>query len=282
LSARACLVCSGGMTPAGIPGLARCTSCGFVTADLDLGDEELAALYGERYFCGEEYADYIHDRSSIEKSFSRRLRALMPLVVQPDAKHLFEIGSAYGFFLNLVKPLFGSVSGIDISSAAVEFARSEFGLRVLCGDVLSSELEEDVDVACMWDTIEHLRRPDLYLAWLSKRMRPGSLIAITTGDIESRVARWRGAKWRQIHPPTHLHYFSRKTLGAMLAKYGFQVRIATYDGMYRSLEMMSYIVLSKRHNLPGIHGTLKRLGVLDLEIYLNLRDIVLMIAEKTA
>ena len=52
--------------------------------------------------------------------------------------------------------------------------------------------------------------------------------------------------------------------------------------MYRNLEMMSYIVLSKRHNLSGIHGTLKRLGVLDLEVYLNLRDIVLMIAESVA
>jgi SAM-dependent methyltransferase len=269
------------MTPSGIPGLTRCTSCRFVTADLDLEDEELTALYGERYFCGAEYADYIHDRSSIERSFSRRLRTLMPLVEHSNTKYLFEIGSAYGFFLNLARPLFRSVSGIDISSPAVEFARSEFGLPVLCGDVLSVDLEEDINVACMWDTIEHLRRPDLYLAWLSQRMRPGSLLALTTGDIESRVARWRGAKWRQIHPPTHLHYFSRGSLAALLEKYGFHVRIATYDGMYRSLEMMSYIVFCKRHGRPGIHASLKRLGVLDLDLYLNLRDILYIIAEKT-
>jgi SAM-dependent methyltransferase len=252
-----------------------------VTADLDLGDEELAALYDERYFCGDEYADYVRDRSSIEKSFARRLRTLMPLVGQPNAKNLFEIGSAYGFFLNLARPMFRSVSGIDISRPAVEFARSEFGLPVLCGDVLSATLEEDIDVACMWDTIEHLRRPDLYMAWLSRRMRPGALLAITTGDIESRVARWRGTKWRQIHPPTHLHYFSRKSLAALLENFGFQVRVVAHDGMYRSLEMMSYIILSKRHNLPGIHGALKLLGVLNLDVYVNLRDILYIIAEKT-
>ena len=60
----------------------------------------------------------------------------------------------------------------------------------------------------MWDTIEHLKRPDLFVQKAAADLRPGGLIALTTGDIGSLNARLRGARWRMIHPPTHLHYFS--------------------------------------------------------------------------
>ena len=55
---------------------------------------------------------------------------------------------------------------------------------------------------------------------------------MTTGDIGSLMARWRGARWRQIHPPTHLHYFSKLTLAQLLERHGFTVAYAGYDGMY--------------------------------------------------
>ncbi len=264
-----------------IPGLVRCGNCGFVTANINLSDDELRGLYGEKYFCGEEYADYIRDRSTIERSFLSRLRTLLPYVSRPETKHLFEIGAAHGFFLNLARPSFGSVSGIDVSSFAAEFARREFGLDVQCGDLLNKEVEGDIDVACLWDTIEHLRHPDLYVEWLSGRMQSGSAVAITTGDIESYVARWRGAKWRQIHPPTHLHYFSVRSLTRLLNNYGFRVKLASHDGMYRSVDMMAYIILCRRHQHTGIYRALKSLGILNWDLYMNLRDIMFVIAEKT-
>jgi SAM-dependent methyltransferase len=276
-----CLICGRGLERHAIAGLLKCPGCGFVTADVQLTESELTALYGEGYFHGDEYADYVRDRPAAEKSFARRLQTLLRFVEEPATRRLFEVGAAYGYFLGMAKPLFRNVSGSDISLAAVRSARSECGVEVFCGDLLSLEWNEKIDVACMWDTIEHLARPDRYIEWLSDRMAPGSLLAITTGDIDSYVARWRGPKWRQIHPPTHLHYFSRRSLSRILEKYGYRVRFVGYDGMYRSLEMMSYIILCKRRNRPGIHDRLKRLGLLGGNVYLNLRDILFVVAEKT-
>lgn len=275
-----CPVCGGSFATSRIPGLLRCSVCAFQTANLKLSIDEVSSLYGERYFTGDEYADYLADRPAMEKSFRRRLKKLLEYTPQHGAKHLFEVGCAYGLFLNLARTEYRSVSGIDVSKVAVDFAQTELNLDVQRGDLLTSRLAEQIDVACLWDTIEHLSQPHLYIEKLATAMPIGGIIAISTGDIESYVARWRGGKWRQIHPPTHLHYFSRKTLSMLLERYGFSVKYAGYDGMYRSVESMSYIILATKHRLPNLHNTLKRLGLLNFDLYLNLRDTMLVIGEK--
>jgi SAM-dependent methyltransferase len=277
-----CLVCDGQLRPyPRLPGLLKCSTCGFVTADVSLSDAGLAALYGSAYFHGEEYSDYLADRRTIQRNFRRRLEVLLPHVNAPRTKRLFEVGSAYGLFLEVAREQFAEVSGIDISEAASAYARDELGLNVSAGDLLDYPLQRPVDVACMWDTIEHLRSPHLYIEKLSKVTPPGGVIAISTGDVESFMARLQGQRWRQIHPPTHLHYFSVATLSRLLERYGYTVRYAKSEGMWRSLDMIAGILLKVRGNNPGLYDLLKRTGILKLDLYLNLGDIMFLIAEKT-
>jgi 2-polyprenyl-3-methyl-5-hydroxy-6-metoxy-1,4-benzoquinol methylase len=245
-----------------------------------LTEEELRSLYAERYFNGAEYADYLADRDTIEKQFRIRLRQLLKFVPERRRAALFEIGCAYGFFLNVARSTFGNVSGIDISEPATHWARTELNLPVLTGDFSNHSFTNTPDVVCMWDTIEHLARPDLYLERLAGVMKPGAILAITTGDIGSTVAKLRGKRWRQIHPPTHLHYFSKHTLATLLASYGFNIRYSGSDGMYRSLDTMAYIVLKQKHSLHWLYSILKRTGVLEYDAYLNLGDIMFVVAEK--
>ena len=279
---RQCLVCDGSLTASQIPGLLQCSSCSFVTADVSLTPEELAALYGEGYFSGEEYGDYLGDRKTIQRNFSARLNKILRYVPQPSTKRLFEIGAAYGLFLDVARNRFAEVEGIDISGPATAYARTDLGLNVTEGDFLDYEIRKPIDVACMWDTIEHLQSPHLYIEKLARNMPPKGAIVITTGDIASMMAKWRGKRWRQIHPPTHLHYFSKATLAKLLNRYGFRVVYDGYDGMYRSVDFMSYYILVRRQNRPGLYSALKRTGLLNWNLYLNLYDIVFMIAEKTA
>jgi 2-polyprenyl-3-methyl-5-hydroxy-6-metoxy-1,4-benzoquinol methylase len=273
-----CIVCGGRYGPSALPGLLACEACAFVTANLSLSNDELERLYTQSYFAGEEYRDYAAERPLIEKHFRLRLATLLNYVPDAEAKRLFEIGCAYGFFLSVAKDRFASVEGIDISRDAIAYAKNTPGVTAYAGDFLDYELRSKVDVVCLWDTIEHLQHPHLYLEKAAANMNPGGVIAITTGDIESLVARWRGPKWRQIHPPTHLHYFSKATLEKLLRKYGFAVRYVGSDGMYRSLDTMAYILLKR--NRSGLYSILKRTGLLKRDLYLNLYDIVFVVAEK--
>jgi 2-polyprenyl-3-methyl-5-hydroxy-6-metoxy-1,4-benzoquinol methylase len=281
VSDKTCLVCGGRYSPSRLPGLLQCQSCGFITANLKLSHEELERLYSSAYFSGEEYNDYVAERTLIERHFRQRLRVLAGHVDAPQSAALFEVGCAYGFFLHVAQGEFKSVAGIDISTDAVTYAREQLQLEAVAGDFATFPLQRQVDVVCMWDTIEHLADPDIYVRRAAEILRPGGYLAITTGDIGSLTARLRGGKWRQIHPPTHLHYFSRRTLTQLLEREGLTVRYVSHDGMYRSAETMAYITLAIKHRQRKLFEALKRSGLLNWSLYLNLYDILFVIAQKT-
>jgi SAM-dependent methyltransferase len=246
-----------------------------------LTDSELAALYGRDYFFGEEYVDYIADERILRKNFGRRMKVLQKYLEPSRHRHLFEIGSAYGFFLDLARGRFDSVAGIDISSEAARFARDRLGLDAASGDFLGYDLgARRLDVVCLWDVMEHLRDPHLYLEKISAHSPRGSLIALTTGDVESWNARLRKGKWRLIHPPTHLYYFSRKTIAAMLAKHGYEIVYSRYCGNRRSLNNIFWTVVEREGRAPGLYAALKRTGVLGWSVSLNLFDILYVIGRR--
>jgi SAM-dependent methyltransferase len=257
-----------------------CAACRFVTADVTISPEELARLYGPEYFHGAEYMDYVADREPIQHHFRARLRRLVRYVPDSRAKDLLEIGSAYGFFLDVAKDHFRSVRGIDISVEASRYAREQLGLPVVAGDFLEQPGGDTLDVVCLWDTIEHLQHPGRYLEKISGQVRPGGVVALTTGDIDSWVARWRGSRWRQIHPPTHLHYFSMATLTRLLDRFGFTVVYRGYDGVHRNVDTMAYILLTIKRDRKRLYRALKATGVLNWNLYLNLFDIMYVIARK--
>jgi len=276
-----CLVCGGVCRPSKIPALLTCDSCSFVTTNIALSGEELERLYSASYFAGDEYKDYVAERPLIEAHFRKRLGRLEAYAGDLSRKRLFEIGCAYGFFLEVARRKVAAVEGIDISIDAAQYASQTLGLPVHTGDFLDYEFHENVDIVCLWDTIEHLQHPHLYIEKAAAYMNRGGILALTTGDIGSLMARWRGARWRQIHPPTHLHYFSKATLTRLLQKYGFSTRYCGYEGMPRSLDTMAYIVLVLKRQQPGLYRALKRTGLLERSLYLNLFDIMFVIASKT-
>jgi len=276
-----CLVCDGALAPsARLPGLNECSVCGFVTADLALSNEELGALYGADYFHGDEYADYVAEGPELRENFRRRIETLLRYQPANERRRLFEIGAAYGFFLDEVSSSYEHVAGIDISEAAAEFARTDLGVDVVAADYLKKVLPEQVDALCMWDTIEHLRAPREFIEKASRDVRTGGLLALTTGDIDSLNARLRGRRWRMIHPPTHLHYFSSRTLVRLLDSTGFDVVHLETAGNTRSIRGILYAILVLRGGRHGLFDKVKTLPGLGKSITLDLRDIVYIIARR--
>src|SRR5690606_16974741 len=111
----------------------------------------------------------------------------------------------------------------EICPEAVEHARKTVGPTVHQGDFLKAEVDKKYDVVCMFDCIEHLAMPQKFIEKISSVMRSGGHLSITTGDIGTMVPKIRGKKWRLVHPPTHVHYFSFDSLKALLEKNGFKI-----------------------------------------------------------
>lgn len=276
-----CIVCNSTKAEPLYPGILKCQECSHVVADLLLSDQELFELYKKDYFFGDEYSDYVADKKIIQKNFNLRLNTLKTFL-KPNHTKLFEIGCAYGFFLDVAQSRFNQVQGIDITTDGIRYARDVLNLDVLQSDLLKHDFGDQMfDVVCMWDTIEHLRQPEQYIEKISKQMESGALLAITTGDIGSSNARIRKEKWRLIHPPTHIHYFSKKSMANMLNNYGFDVVYNRYCGFYRSVDNIAYNIFVLRQKQPKLYQVLKSLKLTELDFYLNLYDIMYVIARKS-
>ena len=251
--------------------IVRCPSCGLVYYD---GTVDAQAIYRSEYFKGEEYRDYVSDKPTIQRNFARRIDRLRRL--RPGGR-LLELGCAYGFFLELAKKHWDA-TGVDVAADAVRYARDTLHVNAVCADFLEMPEEPaSYDVICLWDTIEHLTRPVRVLEKAARWLKPGGVCAVTTGDVGSAVARARGVRWRQIHPPTHVFYFSRDTLSRAVRAAGLEVVDAPHVGYSRNYQSMVHGVFGNTGLLPGL---LTLGGKLDFPVYLNLFDIVMVVARK--
>lgn len=275
-----CLVCRAPYVPSRWKGLVQCDRCGFVSADTNLSDSELEHIYSKDYFHGGEYLDYIEEERSLRENFRARIATLRKVAPDLASRDLFEIGCAAGFFLDEVRGAVRSASGLDLSDYAVKFARERMQVNAHKGDYLSYDLRRKFGIIAMWDTIEHLSRPDLYVAKASRDLEPGGLLALTTGDIGSLNARLRGSKWRMIHPPTHLHYFSVQSITSLLKRHGIDTVHVSHPGISRNLQSILYYVLAWRMKQSALYEFLKRQKFSRLRITVNLFDIMYIIGRK--
>jgi len=273
-----CVVCGGLEFRPFWPKLKQCVACGHVVADLDVCSIDFEQVYDEGYFTGEEYGDYLRDRPVFVRQFEDRLREVFQFA---RSGHLIEIGSAYGFFLDAARAHF-VVRGFDICAGPVRYAREQLGLNVACEDFSPSSVEADsADVVAMWDTIEHLPRPDLTLEAAVHALRPGGHLFLTTGDVGSLLARRRKEKWRLVHPPTHLHYFSQDTIQRLFRRLGLEPVLVKYVGTRRSVGQVAFSLLQLNRQKPSrLYQLVMKSGLGRVSFVLNTRDIMLVVGRK--
>src|SRR5689334_9844759 len=135
---RECLVCNNtDFIPLYDNTLLKCQRCGFVTANLEISDEELKKIYNLNYFRGEEYLNYLEDKEIIQKNFTRRLKVIFSKVPKEKIRNSLEIGCAYGFFGEvLIRAVPTAYKGVDVSEEGVDYARG-LGLNASTGDYLA-------------------------------------------------------------------------------------------------------------------------------------------------
>lgn len=152
--------------------------------------------------------------------YQRRLRRIGP---PTGERRLCDLGCGDGQFLELARDHGWDVSGIEMNPAAAKRAE-ERGAVVYEGLV---EETSDVpagtfDLVTAWDSVEHTPDPVAFLQAARSLLRPGGLLALTTLNVNSAVARLYRDGW-SMYVEDHFTYWSRQSLAATLGTAGFSV-----------------------------------------------------------
>lgn len=252
--------------------LVECRECGLIYRP---DATENMAEFGENYYVEGVYSDYTAERDAIRSSAVRRLRMLERAV---RGRRLLDVGCAAGYFLEAARGRGWEVSGLELSPYASSRARAS-GFQVYEASILTPPDLPPVDVVTLWDTIEHISDPSLALMNARRLLRPGGVIAISTGDRRSVVARMLGQRWRLLGDPTHKYFFDEATLSRLLNNAKLRTVTVSRAGKWVGLGMVLHQL-----GLPGatyLRRAIAKRGW-NPAIYVNLRDVMTMLAEPSS
>jgi SAM-dependent methyltransferase len=136
---------------------------------------------------------------------------------------VMDVGCGGALLLRMLKERGHKVLGSDFSLDAAAIAWGQNGVPAFCGTLTQAPLrEESVSVLSMFHVLEHLYKPDEYLAAAHRLLKPGGRLVIQVPNAASWQFLIFGESWNGIDVPRHLHNFKLNDLNVLLDKCGFE------------------------------------------------------------
>jgi 2-polyprenyl-3-methyl-5-hydroxy-6-metoxy-1,4-benzoquinol methylase len=266
----------------------RCPRCGLLFRRSLPTTEELGEIYAETYFRraeddtgGQGYDDYLHEEELHRLNAAVRVRRLGAHVA---AGRLLDVGAAAGFFMDEARRAGWSVQGVDVSPEMSGWGRERLDLDLRTGLFRPGDYPADAyDCVTMWDYIEHSVDPVGDLAAARSLLRPGGVLALSTGDADSLVARLSGRRWHLLTPRHHNFFFSTATLRRACDAAGLEVLATGHPGARYSLRYLTYKLRAMAPSSRLVRRTgeaFERSRAAALAVPVNLFDIVTLVARR--
>lgn len=195
----------------------RCLGCGLYYTSPLPDAAELAARVGGS-------AAYTQDQIRKRAFFTRRAERVLDRVERlRGVGRLLDVGCAIGTELHAARGRGWQTVGIELSTASVEIARAD-GL-----DVRGASLEEaqlpagSFDLITLNHVLEHVARPDGFMAEIRRLLAPGGLLFISISNVHT----WKFYVLRKhyhwsFHDDHFLH-FTPGTLRRFLERHHWRV-----------------------------------------------------------
>jgi ubiquinone/menaquinone biosynthesis C-methylase UbiE len=164
--------------------------------------------------------------------FERRL-AFLRQEVRPGDRAL-DVGCGNGDFTAALAQAGAQPIGVDVAEAALERARTRhpsLDFRLVPIDGALPLPDNSFDLAWASEVIEHVADTGLWLSEVRRVLAPSGRLLVTTPS-HGRVRLALGGIERYSEPlGDHLHLYTRRSLRALLAEFGFgKVEVHAVDG----------------------------------------------------
>ncbi|MEO5333103.1 MAG: class I SAM-dependent methyltransferase [Magnetococcus sp. YQC-5] len=181
----------------------------------------------------------------------------------PDT--LLDVGCGTGGFLRHATRLGWKPFGFDSSKAQVDYARRQTATvrqAISASDYLA-QLENApllFQVITLWDVLEHIRQPDIFIKDLRRILSPEGLLFISVPNggalpWKKRVYRLLGRPF-SVDPWEHVFYYTPSALTRYLREWGFEIlrqgSVACYPRSHGLFEMLRRIGFWLLAPWPGV------------------------------
>jgi len=204
----------------------RCNNCSIVFQNPQPIFEFTEEIYdGEHYHERYIKSEYIYLPTS--RIYLKEINGeLKDKILNKSEIRLLDVGCGIGYFLHLAKTDGYDVQGADISKWAAKYAKEKYDINVIAGNFLETDFNDNYyDMVTLWQTIEHLPSPDLFLEKIYKIIKPGGYICIATPDSASWIAKIYKKFWNCYMPDEHIWLFNFKSMQIILEKNKFKPQI---------------------------------------------------------
>jgi 2-polyprenyl-3-methyl-5-hydroxy-6-metoxy-1,4-benzoquinol methylase len=201
--------------------IARCAACDTLYVSPMPPEELLQAHYQDpAYFCGQEEQGY-HNYSDMHKALRPHMRRRIQSIDRYLAKgQLLDFGCAAGYFLQVALASGWQIAGVELAHEMAQVASQT--LQIPIASSLDSLGQAEFDAITAWEVIEHLPRPVETLHCLHDHLRPGGLLMLSTPNTGHWQAVREPENWISYRPPSHLLFFTAKTLTDALERAGYE------------------------------------------------------------
>ncbi|MDP3970741.1 MAG: class I SAM-dependent methyltransferase [bacterium] len=207
----------------------KCSSCNFAEINPIPSSEVLESIYTDYYPRKAMTAD---DVKATADNFSRKPNSdKNNLQGEKNKCHSYitagskvlDIGCGNGVSLLEITKLGGDAYGTELDKNIKPIA-DELNLEIHFGDIDTMPYPDDFfDFITMSQLIEHIPDPKDFLIKISKKLKVGGKIILSTPNIESANAKRTEKKWINWHIPYHVNFFSQKSINVLAKETGFKV-----------------------------------------------------------
>lgn len=208
----------------------RCSCTGIIYL-FSFGEKQ--EEYSDSYFALEyqkQYGrTYIEDFNSIKNAGLKRAAYIAKLNTSGNTE-ILDIGCAYGPFLSAASEEGLMPSGCDVSSAAIDYVKSELLFPVWKVPEQAVFQEKKWAAVSMWYVIEHLKNLDEMLNDVYQHLLPGGVFAFSTPSYSGISGRKKLSRFLTSGPRDHFSVWSPGSAKKVLKKYGFHVKKIVVTG----------------------------------------------------
>lgn len=145
-----------------------------------------------------------------------------------NGRRVLEVGSGLGYLTYALSKAGFQARGLELSTVAVEKARSQFGDLYEVGELADVVRlrPASYDIVLFTELIEHLPKPNEFIADALRLLLPGGKLVLTTPN---RSTYSDTVLWETDLPPVHLWWFSERSIVTLAIVHGCRTTFIDYS-----------------------------------------------------